>query len=33
MNMHFKLGCYDSQAAGAIQALVDIIENDAEGLF
>ena len=33
MNMHFKLGLYEHQSAGAIQAVINLIHKDKDILF
>jgi 2-methylcitrate dehydratase len=33
MNMHFKLGLYDYNSAGAIQAVMDLLATDSQNIL
>lgn len=33
MGMHFKLGLYEHQSAGAIEGLLNLIQKDNEGIL
>ena len=33
MGMHFKLGVYEHQSAGAIQGVLDLLKQDAQSIL